>query len=468
MTDPVKHSTRVLLVESETDSLSTLGVALLERGFEVSVIDDPGVAFDSPDAPKFDVFLVDEETLRSLGPKLDALLRQRHEPHLVLVGDAETAWDMNEVSRRDVDVIIERIGDLLRGGSLPEAEGSAGPARASPTSRAGSLAEGWLVGVVEAFAAERVTGMLSVTTTYGAGELRFARGELVDAVYATLDGLKAIYRVARMKEGTWSFTEASSLVMRRITMATAELLRLLPAEVKRAAELEGALGDLSGWALMADPPQDQPLGTLAATLVERLRRPRALEAVLDESPETDAELLAALVELDAAVLLRRVRTSARAVAFESPAQVDRAVAQAAQASASGFRGPVRVVFAGSPTSLALLAHAASRLEEVVTPAVLSPDAAVPHEIAKLRLVEDAAVALVALPLDPVYSPLWPLAVAGASAVVCLSAAGDSRLAEVCSASSVPLFDGLSVVPDLDASSPAQVARLLRVALGAEV
>jgi hypothetical protein len=217
---------------------------------------------------------------------------------------------------------------------------------------------------------------------------------------------------------------------------------------------------------MADAPLDQVLGPLASTLVERLRRPRPLEAVLDDSPETDVELLAALVELDAAVLLRRVRTTARAVAFESPAQADRAVVQAAQAAASGFRGPVRVVFAGSPTSLSLLAHAAGRLEEAVAQVAPPPDAPVPHEVAKLRLLEDAAVALLALPLDPVYSPLWPLAIAGASAVVSLSQ-GDSRLSEVCSANAVPLIEAVSIVPDFDAGSPAQVARLVRAALGAD-
>jgi len=172
------------------------------------------------------------------------------------------------------------------------------------------------------------------------------------------------------------------------------------------------------------------------------------------------------VELDAGVLLRRVRTTARAMAFEAPAQVDRAIAQSARATASGFRGPLRVVFAGTPSSLSLLAHAAARLEESVSQGALPPDASVPHEVGRLRLVDDAALAVVALPLDPVYSPLWPLTIAGSAAVVSLTQ-GDSRLSEVCSASAVPLVEAASIVADLDAGDPAQVARLLRAALGAE-
>jgi hypothetical protein len=205
--------------------------------------------------------------------------------------------------------------------------------------------------------------------------------------------------------------------------------------------------------------------------VERLSVPRALEALLDESPETDAELLAALVELDAAVLLRRVRTTARAVAFETPSQVDRAVAHAARSIASGFRGPVRVVFAGAPVALSLLAHAATRLEEAVAPSVSpagsGPRAPVPYEIAKLRLSEESAIALVALPLEGGYAPLWPMAIAGAAGVVSLSESADAWLAEVCSAAEVLLLDGASIVADLDPGSPEQVARLVRAALGAD-
>jgi len=99
VTDAVPPSLRVLLVEDETDSLATLGVALLEKGFVVTVASDPHAALASAAEPRFDAFLVAEETLRGLGPKLDTLLRERPEPHLVLVGDAETAWAKNEVSR---------------------------------------------------------------------------------------------------------------------------------------------------------------------------------------------------------------------------------------------------------------------------------------------------------------------------------------------------------------------------------
>jgi hypothetical protein len=468
---------RVLLIEDTVDSLATLGVALLEKGFEVSVMTDPRTALESPAGSSFHVLLVEEATLRALGPKLEALLRARAEPHLVLVGDAETAWAKNEVSLSDVDLVAKRVMDLAtdkdrisEAPPLSEAQPSGNPPGAR--SRAGNLSLGWLPTVVEPFVVGRATGMVSVTTSAGAGELRLARGELVDAAYSKLDGVKAVHRLARETEGSWSFTNASSLVMRRITMSTADLLRQVPMENERVKELEGALGDLSGWALLADPIERRgpegaalpTLGPLASAVALRLSVPRTLGAFLDESPETDAELLAALVELDAAVLLRRVRSSARAITFESPMQIDRATAKAAQARAAGFLGPARIVFAGSPSGLSMLAYAAARLEES-TPSIASiPEAPVPYEIAQLRLSEESFVALVALPLDPIYSPLWPLTIAGASSVVSRTDPVEPRLAAACAGCDVALIEATLTVADLDVGSPDHVARLVRAGL----
>jgi CheY-like chemotaxis protein len=457
MTSPPQQAIRILLVEDAADSLATIGAELLEQGFEVSMVTDPRAALEISAEPRFDAFLVAEETLRSLGPKLDAVLRERPEPHFVLVGDAETAWAKNEVSRADVHVIAQRVIDAVHGGGLA----SRAP---EPPRRSGTLGPDWLQPLVQTFAAERVTGTLSVTTTDGAGELRFARGEIVDAVYSKLDGLKAFFRVAEETEGTWGFTEASSLVMRRITMATADLLRLAPEELARIGQLRSALGNLEGWGLLADQVDGQVLGPLATAMVKRLAAPRTLEALLDESPETDAELLAALVELDAAVLLRRVRTSARSIIFTSPQLVDRAVAHAARSLASGFRGPVRVVFACTTSSLSLLAHATARLDEAVSTNAVPPEAPAPYELVKLRVAEDAAIALVALPLDPMGSPLWPLMLAGTLAVITLAGQGDPLLASVCSSSGVPLLVGRSIVPGLDPGDPEHIAELVRAVL----
>ena len=51
----------------------------------------------------------------------------------------------------------------------------------------------------------RRTGVLSVTTAIGAGEVRMADGEVLDAVYRRLEGEKALYRLLGEREGTFAF-----------------------------------------------------------------------------------------------------------------------------------------------------------------------------------------------------------------------------------------------------------------------
>jgi hypothetical protein len=456
---------QILLVDGDADRLKALGAALRERGFDVAEALDPRAVHEASAADRYEILLIAEASHRRGGPELEALLRRRGTPYLVLVGDADSGWTTNEVHHEDVDVIARRVSDVLRLSS---------PIPVAPTAArtSGSLAEGGLVPLVASFHTNAATGVLSVTTADGAGELRFARGELVDAVFSKLEGVKALFRLAREKEGAWVFTEASPLVMRRITTPTEELLRAAPVELERVGTLRRALGNLEGFAIVAEPTEAHALGALATLALGRLAQPRSLDSLLDESPETDGDVLGAVVEIDGAGLLRRVHTDARVSAFELPEQWNRVAALTAQARAAGFRGPARVVFAGPRASLSILAYAAGRIDEAAGASASLPVAPVPFTIATLRLSDDAAVELVAIPLDLASSPLWPLTIAGAAAVVTLGAeetepGANDVLRDLCSDGLVPIHDGGSIVPSLDPGSPDHVARLVRVALGAE-
>jgi hypothetical protein len=455
---------RVLLVDRDVDELAALGSALRQRGFHVVLANGPRMAQERLSAAHFHVILVAEDTLHGSDLALDVLVRGALPPHLVLVGSAEAAWEKNEVSRANVDLVAERIHELLesiRGKSDPPA---------LPHERSGRLADGSILSLVQRRADERSTGVLSVTTPDGAGELRFARGELVDAVYLRLDGVKAFLRLALEDDGDWVFTETTPLVMRRITASTADLLQTAPGHLERMGALHRVLGDLQGWTLMADPPAPGALGPLAFEVAVRLARPRGLGPLLDESPESDEELLAAIVEIDAAGLLKRVRADGHSVAFASPEQVDLVSAHTARARAAGFAGSSRVIFAGSSGTLAIFAHAAARLDEADGHGAPREDTPIPYEMATLRVQDDASVELVALPLDAAYSPLWPLVLAGAAAVVALDGqdgAATNLLKEICAASAIPFQGTNARATPLDGLEPHHVASLVRTALGAD-
>ncbi len=450
---------RILLVDRDVDGLAALGLALRKRDFYVVLANGPRMAQERLSAQHFDVILVAEDTLHSSELALDILVRGALPPHLVLVGNAEAAWDRNEVPRADLDVIVDRVAELLR-----SYRAKSEPPKA-PSERSGRLGDGGILPLVHLHADARATGVLSVTTADGAGELRLAQGEVVDAVYMRLDGVKAFLRLALERDGDWVFTETSPPVMRRITISTPELLRSAPGHLAHVAGLHRTLGDLRGWSLVADSPGPGALSELATAVAARITHPRGIGRLLDESPETDAELLEALVQIDAAGLLRRVSAAGRSMTFESAEQVDLVSAHTARARASGFAGAARIVFAGEPGALALFADAATRLDEAEGQTAPPPEAPVPYEMVTLRVHDDAAIQLVALPLDAAYSPLWPLTLAGAAAVIALDGLEKELLKELCASSAVPLCEADTL--HVGAPEPHHVAALVRGALGAE-
>src|SRR5262249_27974997 len=137
-----------------------------------------------------------------------------------------------------------------------------------------------------------------------------------------------------------------------------------------------------------------------------------------------------------------------------------------RASAPGFAGAARVVFAGTPSRLAVFAHAALCLQDAIAAADPAPNVPVPYPIATVRLGADVALERVGLPLAPAYAPLWPMALAGSAIVVRLDDAAGAALTEACGVAELPILDAQMLVGALEEASVAQVASLVRAALEA--
>ena len=91
-----------------------------------------------------------------------------------------------------------------------------------------------------------------------------------------------------------------------------------------------------------------------------------------------------------------------------------------RATSPGFSGSARIVFAGTPSRLAVFSHAALCLADAIAAPDPAPNVPVPYPIATLRLGDDVDLELVALPLVPAYAPLWPMAISGSAIVVRLA------------------------------------------------
>jgi CheY-like chemotaxis protein len=459
-------SSRVLLVDEDIEELATLAAELRQRGIQVSLANGTSMACERAKAGRFDV-LVASAALAEMRPDglslLDALAVElgRVPPFVLIVQDADAAWGEEQVVRGNIDALVARIH------SIAPARASIPDSGAPPALYAGSLAKVSLADVIETLSVDRKTGTLAVTTLSGAGDLRLADGQIVDAVYLRFEGMKALVRSMGETDGRFLFSPETPPVMRRMHARTSDLLREGKRQLEEAGHLRALLGELTKKALLATEGGDTTeLSTLAKTVLARLRAPATIDEVLDDSPEADASLLAAIVELDSAGRLRRLAHETHRVPLAGTDQLHLMRALVSRASAPGFAGAARLVFAGTPSRLAVFAHAALCLADSIAASESMPAVPVPYPIATVRMGDDVDLELVALPLVPAYAPLWPMALAGSAIVVRLDDAAGAALTEACAIAELPILDAQMLVGALEEASVAQVAGLVRAALEA--
>ena len=165
--------------------------------------------------------------------------------------------------------------------------------------------------------------------------------------------------------------------------------------------------------------------------------------------------------------MKRLGHTSLRVQLCGPDQLHLLRAAAARARSPGFAGPARLVFAATSSKLAVFGHTVLSLSDAFPPAEPMPTVPVPYVIATIRLGDGVELDIVALPLVPVYAPLWPMALAGAAILVRLDEAAPQSLEEACASVSVPILDARAIFGALEESSAVQVASLIKTALDAD-
>jgi CheY-like chemotaxis protein len=458
---------RVLLVEEDLAGLGSLAESLRQRGIHVLLANGVSMACERAKTTRVDVVIAAGELseARDEGLSLlDALAIELGQlpPVLLLVREGPGPLQGEAVLRGDLDALVARVLVL----SPPHQQ--RGVESTPPLAAyAGSLTNVSISDVVETLSAERKTGSLSVTAPAGIGDIRLLDGAVVDAVYVRFEGMKALARMVNEKEGRFLFTPDTPTVLGRMSSPTRQLLRDVAAQSAEAKRLRARLGDLSAKALLAtEGAEHAELSPLARATLAKLRAPATLDELLDDVSEPDASVLAALVELDGAGRLKRLPHEMHRAPLVGTEQLHLMRALASRAVVAGYDGAARLVFAGTPSRLAVFAHAALRLVDAVAPSEPTPSIPIPHSIATVRLGDDVDVELVALPLVPAYAPLWPLTLAGSAIVIRLDDAAGSALAEACSAAELQVLDANALVGALEEGSVAQTASLIRAAIEA--
>jgi hypothetical protein len=250
-----------------------------------------------------------------------------------------------------------------------------------------------------------------------------------------------------------------------------EAMRQVDEVKKRRAELAP-----SGEALLLEePPSLRPGssrppewgkngGLIGRELMHLLLMPRSIDELLDELDVPDLQVLEALAALAQANKIRRVPISEVTSQFAPIEQLPVIRSLVRRLARPGFAAPPRIVIAAPASRMPALAHAVRRIGDAVAPTDLPPRAPIVRLLGTLRLGDGVELALTGLPTDPLFSPMWALALSGAAVVVRLHEAGGSTLETQCSLLEVTLIDAESLMGSLDVAIPSQVAALVKSAL----
>ena len=333
-----------------------------------------------------------------------------------------------------------------------------------------------LLSILREHASQKKTGVFEITSPRVSANLRLVKGEVVFAEAGHAEGEKALFRALALRDARSAFYEREVSGDRNITTKSEELIAAAAIVVDEITELLSLFsGDAPLVAVDPGPPTVslskprviEELSPASRSLLHFLRNPIRLEDLLDADPGSDHEILIGLAQLEKAGRLKILASTKSKIAVAHSEDLAR-IAKALDARPIAMRASrPRLVLAGAPHRLALVAHAISCFEGANSPpeipAGAPPAVPMPYVVARWTSAR-IDLDLVVCPLVPAYSPLWPMAVAGAHAALRLDGAARELFDRACAAASVKIVDAAALLPTHDDTSVEDVAALVRGAL----
>jgi hypothetical protein len=401
-------SRSVLLIEPDLDLLGTLASGLRSRGLEVWIADNLEAGVERARAHLPDCLLLGA----AVGERADFELRLEDAPGLGAVprltlsaGTERMRPDALDPS--DPGAIAQRVYaiPLQRGALAPDV-----------SDFRGDLSQVALVDLLQLLSMNRQSGTLSLQTGFGSGEIRLVDGEIVDALYRRLEGLKALYRLLGEREGSFSFASGASMpLVRRIDAPASTLLLEGMRQLDEVSRSSSAL-KLAEDALIAvsAPGLDAP--ELVQYVMHALAIPRTVSELLDETTALDLEVLTLVSELLNTGKVRRITGGALRMDLADSDRIGVLAALVKRATRPGFYGAPRVGIAAPSRLLLGMLAALGRLAEAMVPSESIPAAPIPHLLATLRLPDGVDLDVMGFPLVEAYAPLTSLALPGCISV----------------------------------------------------
>jgi hypothetical protein len=340
----------------------------------------------------------------------------------------------------------------------------------------GDLAQIPLPDLLQLLSMGKKTGMLTVTTSTSAGELRLENGEVVDAVFRRADGMKAVIRLLGERDGAFHFAPDFAPTLRRIREPISTILMegtRQTDEIRRLREQLGLVAPNQVLTLHVLDVQSalDPGDAIAKEVARSLGSPRTLEDLVDDLPHHDLDILKALARLDAAKALRRLPIGDLRPSLAGPEGMVVLRGLARRLRPRGYRGPGRLVFVGSAGSVRLARQAIARLAEAMPGAdsgsELSGDRVI-ESTATLQLGDGIALEIVTLIDRADVTAMLPMVLNGAIGVVTLERPSPT-LGQIVEELEVALVDARSVADDLpfdvlEPGDPQAIAAVVRGAI----
>jgi CheY-like chemotaxis protein len=468
---------RLLIVDSDYDTLGALAQALRKRGHQVVLASDGRTGLQRAVEIAADVVLVDEDI-----PALDArtfmeVLRDNPRTstaHAFVMGRREPA-QLSTIDARaetivkpfNAEEVAARVEDTLRARREPQQEAEL----------EGDLAQVALFDLLQMFAVNQRTGRLQVeapelggppgqrqSTPPGgsgpAGGIWVRDGRVVDATWGAAVGEKALYRIVTMRSGRFIFVPHVEPNQDRIEAPTEQLLMEAVRRADEAVRLRDELPPLGAQVSVATRPPD--CSAVARQVLDQLDEPRAIEELLDLISVSDLEILEAVHELVQAEALHVTDTGEQQVRLCDEEEVAALRAAALRLRRRGLDGPVRLaIIVDTFADVTRFSRALSSVREFV-PASQGPSRVARGAVGALGSIrlDGTEVQLFVLPPDESMRPVWgPLLASTTTVLSLVDDLGASELLRAIDVEVVRASEGWQ--------SPSGAVAALRKALGAE-
>lgn len=396
---------RVLVVDSDYDTLSLLARVLRARGHQVVLATDGRTGLARAVEIAADVVLLDART-----PVLDArtfLEVMRENPrtattHTFVMAKEDDARQAAFDARAEpilkpfnADEVAARVEDVVRSRRAPQA----------PTELKGDLEQVALFDLLQVFAANHRTGKLHVESPSGVADVWVQHGRIAEAATGSATGEKALYRILALREGRFVFLPDVTPPRLGIDAPTDHLLMEAVRQTDEIGRLRDELPPPKARVHLERSPEG--LSEAAHAVMDQLGEPLTVQAVLDRVSLTDLRVWEGLRDLLEAGALRVDDGQRETLRFAAEEDLPALRAAALRLRRAGVDGPPRlVVMVRSQDDLARFVRALGPVEGFVPAREVPVDLGVaPTGPAGALRFDGADLELFAVPSHPTLRPL---------------------------------------------------------------